>query len=204
MGFVGLGSVSCSLNTTPLDDLSDLRIRLLPLNIELCDTPVEGALSIKDAAQGVAVCKTGLLINGLDVVCTAGSVDDFGNDEFEFSPMFDKLGTVVVLVKGICFSNLIGCVCNSVLDWASFVGVTADKLPSNDGLLEAKLFNFKLDCSSCTLNVVSLFPLFRAATMTFFSFFTFSSLLIFDLALFEDFKLEDTAFLTTSISLVFK
>ena len=102
MGFVGLGSVSCSLNTTPLDDLSDFRIRLLPLNIELCDTPVEGALSIKDAAQGVAVCKTGLLINGLDVVCTAGSVDDFGNDEFEVSPMFDKLGTVVVLVKGIC------------------------------------------------------------------------------------------------------
>ena len=84
------------------------------------------------------------------------------------------------------------------------MGVTADKLPSNDGLFEAKLFNFKLDCSSCTLNVVSLFSLFRAETMTFFSLFTFTSLLIFDLALLEDFKLEDTAFLTTSISLVFK
>lgn len=32
--------------------------------IEDCDTPVEGALAIREAALGVAACNTGLLING--------------------------------------------------------------------------------------------------------------------------------------------
>ena len=78
-GLVGLGSVNGSQKTTPLDDLSLLPALLLPPNIELCETPVEGARSIREAADGVAVCKIGLLISGLEV-CTVGKVDDLGKD----------------------------------------------------------------------------------------------------------------------------
>ena len=55
LGLVGLGKVNGSQNTTPLeDDLSPLLFPLPP-KIELCETPVEGALSINEAAEGVAV-----------------------------------------------------------------------------------------------------------------------------------------------------
>ena len=63
---------------------------------------MEGARSINDAAQGVAVCKIGLLIKGLEV-CTVGKVDDFGRAEL-FPPILDKVGIVVVLGKDIGLS----------------------------------------------------------------------------------------------------
>ena len=44
-----------------------------------------------------------MLISGLDV-CTVGNVDDFGKD-VRFLPTVDKVGTVVVLVKGIGLSD---------------------------------------------------------------------------------------------------
>lgn len=51
-GLVGLGSVIGSQKTTPLEALSFLS----GLDrIELCETPVDGALEISDAADGVAV-----------------------------------------------------------------------------------------------------------------------------------------------------
>merc|ERR1719471_828923 len=42
--------------------------------MEDCETPVEGALAIKEAALGVVFCSTGLLINGRTV---AGGVELF-------------------------------------------------------------------------------------------------------------------------------
>ena len=84
--------------------MSALPILLPPPKIELCDTPVEGARSINDVAQGVAFCKMGLLINGLDA-CTAGRVEDFDIDDLD-SPILESVGIVVVLGKGIGFSEI--------------------------------------------------------------------------------------------------
>jgi hypothetical protein len=56
LGLVGLGRVIGSQKTTPLDIRSfDNRSALLfPDKMELCETPVEGALEMSDAAEDVA------------------------------------------------------------------------------------------------------------------------------------------------------
>ena len=70
LGLVGLGRVRLSLNMALLPrSLGGLQgsgsaFSLLE-RIEDCDTPVDGALAIRLAAFGVAVCKIGLLIVGL-------------------------------------------------------------------------------------------------------------------------------------------
>ena len=67
LGFVGLGSVKGSQKTTPFDDLSlaGLSFLLVPARMELCETPVEGAFEISEAAEEVAACRIGRLISGL-------------------------------------------------------------------------------------------------------------------------------------------
>ena len=75
--------------------------------IELCDTPVECDLEINEAASGVVICNTGLLITGLEG--TMGKVEDLdimpkpfllGPDEAELEEVGD--GKVLVLdSKGI-------------------------------------------------------------------------------------------------------
>ena len=67
MGFVGLGSVKGSQKTTPLDVLSleGLSFLFVPDRMELCETPVEGAFEINEAAEDVAAWRIGLLIKGL-------------------------------------------------------------------------------------------------------------------------------------------
>ena len=60
---VGLGRVSGSQNTTPRVCPPVLDWPLpTPERMEDCETPVDGARSINEAADGVAVCKMGLLI----------------------------------------------------------------------------------------------------------------------------------------------
>lgn len=74
---VGLGRVKGSQKTTPLEP------RLASFSafakIEVWDTPVECDFEISEAAEGVAVCNTGLLMTGREG--TLGNVDDFGNDK---------------------------------------------------------------------------------------------------------------------------
>lgn len=85
LGLVGLGRVNGSQKTTPLDAL------LLTVEgstsgfsfedkMELCETPVEWDLEMRLAAVGVAVCKTGRLMTGLEG--TKGNVEDFGKVGF--------------------------------------------------------------------------------------------------------------------------
>ena len=69
MGLVGLGSVRVSLNTArrprSRGGLKGSGSSLsLVARMEECDTPVLGALAIRLAALGVAVCSTGLLMVG--------------------------------------------------------------------------------------------------------------------------------------------
>ena len=101
LGLVGLGRVRGSQKTTPRDARS---LVLVPDRMDDCDTPVDGALSINEAADGVAVCKMGLLICGL-AWGTRGRVDDLGSG---LGPPLDRLeGKVVVLVSGMMLSSLI-------------------------------------------------------------------------------------------------
>ena len=55
-GLVGLGRVIGSQKTTPLDVRSFVKrsALLFPEKIELCETPVEGALEMSEAAEEVA------------------------------------------------------------------------------------------------------------------------------------------------------
>ena len=69
MGLVGLGRVRVSLNTArrprSRGGLKGSGSSLsLVARMEECDTPVLGALAIRLAALGVAVCSTGLLMVG--------------------------------------------------------------------------------------------------------------------------------------------
>ena len=57
LGLVGLGRVIGSQKTTPLDVLSfkgRSTFLLFPARMELCETPVEGAFEIREAADEVA------------------------------------------------------------------------------------------------------------------------------------------------------
>lgn len=83
-GFVGLGRVNGSQKTTPLEALllragSTSGFSLVD-KMELCETPVEWDLEIRLAAVGVAVCKTGRLMTGLEG--TKGNVEDLGKFGF--------------------------------------------------------------------------------------------------------------------------
>lgn len=101
-GFVGLGNVSGSQKTTPLEDLFVL-IPLLSTSdfslldkIEDCETPVECDFEMSEAAVGVAVCKTGRLMTGLEG--TRGRVEDLDMEGF-FSSVGEEpdKGRVLVL-----------------------------------------------------------------------------------------------------------
>ena len=71
--------------------------------IELCDTPVECDLEINEAASGVAICNTGLLITGLEG--TLGKVEDLDMPKpFLVVAELEEVGDGKVLVldsKGI-------------------------------------------------------------------------------------------------------
>ena len=71
--------------------------------IELCDTPVECDLEINEAASGVAICNTGLLITGLEG--TMGKVEDLDMPKpFLVEAELEEVGDGKVLVldsKGI-------------------------------------------------------------------------------------------------------
>ena len=85
---VGLGNVKGSQKTTPLDARLGLEAAStasgaafsLHAKIELCETPVECDLDINEAAVGVAACKTGRPMTGLEG--TSGKVEDLGNEGF--------------------------------------------------------------------------------------------------------------------------
>ena len=83
---VGLGKVSGSQKTTPLDDLLGLTSAVvlstsLPTaRMELCDTPVECDLEMRAEAVGVAVCKTGRPMTSFEG--TKGNVEDLGRGRF--------------------------------------------------------------------------------------------------------------------------
>ena len=88
LGLVGLGRVMGSQKTTPLEDLSFFSGFSDLAKMELCDIPVLGAREISDAAEGVAVWKTGFPMTGLEGPAAAaaallasgfrGRVDDLG------------------------------------------------------------------------------------------------------------------------------
>ena len=89
MGLVGLGKVNGSQKTTPLEARLDLAVvlsmasmafSLLTDRMELWLTPVECDLEISEAAVGVAVCRTGRPITGLEG--TIGKVDDLCIKDF--------------------------------------------------------------------------------------------------------------------------
>lgn len=116
MGFVGLGRVSGSQKTTPLDDLLGLARAVVPpstslptASMELCDTPVECDLEMRAEAVGVAVCKTGRPMTSFEG--TKGNVEDLGRDGGFFSSegdvppqgrvlVFDNKGIVCDVVGG--------------------------------------------------------------------------------------------------------
>lgn len=81
-GFVGLGRVRGSQKTTPREDRSFFSEAGFSgfKSMELCDTPVHGALEIREAAAGVVVCRMGREICGLlvtaELVLAGGRVDD--------------------------------------------------------------------------------------------------------------------------------
>ena len=121
---VGLGKVKGSQKTTPLEVRLASLVSLLasgqpsapamlilsPLMIELCDTPVECDLEINEAASGVAVCNTGLLITGLEG--TIGKVEDLDMPKPFLGPEAAELdvgdGKVLVLdSKGIVVADVI-------------------------------------------------------------------------------------------------
>ena len=91
LGLVGLGRVRLSLNIALLARSrgglnGSGSVFSLVASIEECDTPVLGALAIRFAALGVAVCKIGLLMVGL-----AGTVGGAG--------LFDVLSGSFVVGK---------------------------------------------------------------------------------------------------------
>ena len=120
---VGLGKVKGSQKTTPLEVRLASLVSLLasgqpsapamlilsPLMIELCDTPVECDLEINEAASGVAVCNTGLLITGLEG--TIGKVEDLDMPKPFLGPEAElDVGDGKVLVldsKGIVVADVI-------------------------------------------------------------------------------------------------
>ena len=120
---VGLGKVKGSQKTTPLEVRLASLVSLLasgpsapamilsPLMIELCDTPVECDLEINEAASGVAVCNTGLLITGLEG--TIGKVEDLDMPKPFLGPEAEAeldVGDGKVLVldsKGIVVADVI-------------------------------------------------------------------------------------------------
>ena len=120
---VGLGKVKGSQKTTPLEVRLASLVSLLasgqpsapamlilsPLMIELCDTPVECDLEINEAASGVAVCNTGLLITGLEG--TIGKVEDLDMPKPFLGPEVElDVGDGKVLVldsKGIVVADVI-------------------------------------------------------------------------------------------------
>ena len=117
MGLVGLGKVSGSQKTTPLDDLlglasaAVLSTSLPTARMELCDTPVECDLEMRAEAVGVAVCKTGRPMTSFEG--TKGNVEDLGRDGGFFSSEGDVPPQGRVLVfdnKGIVcdvFGNVV-------------------------------------------------------------------------------------------------
>ena len=112
MGLVGLGKVSGSQKTTPLDDLLGLASAVvlstsLPTaRMELCDTPVECDLEIRAEAVGVAVCKTGRPMTSFEG--TRGNVEDLGREGF-----FSSEGEVPPQGRVLVFDNK-GIVCDVV------------------------------------------------------------------------------------------
>lgn len=64
----------------------------LVARIEDCDTPVEGALAIREAALGVAVCSTGLLIRGRTVAVGAVLLSSFPLNGAMLGGLSDKVG----------------------------------------------------------------------------------------------------------------
>ena len=88
LGLVGLGRVRLSLNIARLPrsrgGLKGSGSVFSFVKIDDCDTPVDGALAIRFAAFGVAVCKIGLLMVG-----RAGTVGG----------LFDVLSGSLLLIK---------------------------------------------------------------------------------------------------------
>ena len=106
LGLVGLGKVIGSQKTTPREDRSFFSGFSALARIELCEIPVLGALEISDAADGVAVWKTGFPMTGLDETLPVGGgtspgfrgrVEDF--DMWDAPAAAARLdGNVLVLV----------------------------------------------------------------------------------------------------------
>lgn len=97
LGLVGEGRMIWSLNTA-LRALSlgglkgSVSFSKLVARIEDCDTPVEGALAIREAALGVAVCSTGLLIRGRTVAVGAVLLSSFPLNGAMLGGLSDKVG----------------------------------------------------------------------------------------------------------------
>ena len=82
---------------------------------------------MSEVADGVAVCKIGLLITGLED-CTVGKVDDLVNDWLVLPIVDNDVGRVVVLVKGIGFSVAVSTDTTVAADVVVKLGVIEVKL----------------------------------------------------------------------------
>ena len=105
LGLVGLGRVRVSLNTArrprSRGGLKGSGSSLsLVARMEECDTPVLGALAIRLAALGVAVCSTGLLMVGR---AAAGGLEE---DTFSAEAEGDTgEGMLLLLATGEVFTS---------------------------------------------------------------------------------------------------